>query len=565
MKNYLLTFILLTTISIASIPNTISWQGVITDSEGELLTGNYNITVKIFDAHTAGNELWSETHNSVNVYNGLVNLILGSVEEFDLNFTEQYWLEIKVGDGTPLSRIALNTVPYSFYSKRSSGVIEADSLVLKDSEGVTRFVINPETGTFKMMDNDTIWYELSVNSPLKTRNVYGDGTFTVIQNGKEATFNRAGDLLHDRDRTSYDNDNGKSGSTENKKFYDQDSNVVLEQILQTEYDDTEIIECETHRFYSDSAKKDGEIIIVRNQNMNTNSNNEVQTRMNFNNDGDTTSKYVKKFENGIITKEEKYQNGTKVSETNYGETKSDNSILNPNGTVNRTITKYSDQLKWEISSGNQNSNVSQDQNSWQFKNNSETSSFQIQSASGNGYKIGLDSNNPSTPAMQFIANNNGGEMSFQGNAVFNDSLKANGYFNGENGKFSNNLDIEGDLNVQGNKNFKIQHPLYSDKYLYHSCIESNEVLNKYSGIAITDETGRAEVVLPDYFDKINRNYRYQLTVIGTFSQAIISKEIENNKFEISTDQPNVKVSWEITAERYDQYLKDNPFQSERDK
>ena len=59
--------------------------------------------------------------------------------------------------------------------------------------------------------------------------------------------------------------------------------------------------------------------------------------------------------------------------------------------------------------------------------------------------------------------------------------------------------------------------------------------------------------LPDYFEALNMDYRYQLTVIGGFAQATINKEVSNNKFEIATNQPNVRVSWQVTGVRQDAY------------
>lgn len=55
--------------------------------------------------------------------------------------------------------------------------------------------------------------------------------------------------------------------------------------------------------------------------------------------------------------------------------------------------------------------------------------------------------------------------------------------------------------------------------------------------------GLATVTLPDYFEALNSDYRYQLTVIGTFAQAIVAEEIEDNHFVIQTDAPHVQVSW----------------------
>ncbi|MBK8504344.1 MAG: hypothetical protein IPL46_20335 [Saprospiraceae bacterium] len=52
-------------------------------------------------------------------------------------------------------------------------------------------------------------------------------------------------------------------------------------------------------------------------------------------------------------------------------------------------------------------------------------------------------------------------------------------------------------------------------------------------------------------------FRYQLTVIGAFAQAIINKEVNNNQFEIAINQPNVKVSWQVTGIRQDPYAEKN--------
>jgi hypothetical protein len=61
------------------------------------------------------------------------------------------------------------------------------------------------------------------------------------------------------------------------------------------------------------------------------------------------------------------------------------------------------------------------------------------------------------------------------------------------------------------------------------------------------------VALPDYFEAVNRDYRYQLTVIGQFAQAIVSSKIAGNRFTIKTDKPNVEVSWQVTGIRKDPY------------
>lgn len=133
------------------------------------------------------------------------------------------------------------------------------------------------------------------------------------------------------------------------------------------------------------------------------------------------------------------------------------------------------------------------------------------------------------------------------------------------------VDMFGQLNLNGNDLkydssiiLRIDHPLDpSESYLQLPGVQSTDMKNILDGNVVTDNQGYATVVLPDWFETANRDFRYQLTVIGQFSQSIVSKEIENNSFEIQTDKPNVKVSWLVTGVRNDAYAKANPIEVEK--
>jgi len=128
-----------------------------------------------------------------------------------------------------------------------------------------------------------------------------------------------------------------------------------------------------------------------------------------------------------------------------------------------------------------------------------------------------------------------------------------------------NLNVAGTLS-KGAGSFKIDHPLDPEnKFLYHSFVESPDMMNVYNGNVTTDGHGNASVSLPNYFEALNRDFRYQLTVIGQFAQAIVSQEIEGNAFKIRTDKPNVKVSWQVTGIRRDKFAEDNRIQVEVEK
>jgi len=128
-----------------------------------------------------------------------------------------------------------------------------------------------------------------------------------------------------------------------------------------------------------------------------------------------------------------------------------------------------------------------------------------------------------------------------------------------------NVVVNGNLS-KGGGSFKIDHPLDpANKYLYHSFVESPDMMNIYNGNITTDATGKATVKLPDYFEALNMEFRYQLTVIGSFAQAIVNKEVSSNQFEIATNQPNVKVSWQVTGVRHDAYANKNRIPNEVEK
>jgi hypothetical protein len=89
--------------------------------------------------------------------------------------------------------------------------------------------------------------------------------------------------------------------------------------------------------------------------------------------------------------------------------------------------------------------------------------------------------------------------------------------------------------------------------------------NIYDGVVTTDAQGDATVRLPEWFEVLNTDFRYQLTVIGQFAQAIVAREIQDHQFAIRTSAPSVKVSWQITGVRQDPYAKAHPLVVEKEK
>jgi hypothetical protein len=147
-----------------------------------------------------------------------------------------------------------------------------------------------------------------------------------------------------------------------------------------------------------------------------------------------------------------------------------------------------------------------------------------------------------------------GGMSFNGGLMINGGVMINGA-----------LRVSGALS-KGGGGFQIDHPLDpANKYLSHSFVESPEMVNLYNGTVVTDAQGQATVVLPGYFEAVNRDYCYQLTPIGEMTQAVVTGEIQDNAFTIRTDKPGVKVAWQVTGVRQDPWANAHRIVPETDK
>lgn len=121
----------------------------------------------------------------------------------------------------------------------------------------------------------------------------------------------------------------------------------------------------------------------------------------------------------------------------------------------------------------------------------------------------------------------------------------------------------------GTKSFQMDHPLDPEnKYLNHFCTEGPEPYNVYRGNVVTDAGGFATIALPDYFDSINRDPSYHLTVIDGSDDFVLVKvvrEMEDNRFVIRSSKPSVKVSWRVDAVRNDLWVRAYGFIAEQEK
>ena len=133
------------------------------------------------------------------------------------------------------------------------------------------------------------------------------------------------------------------------------------------------------------------------------------------------------------------------------------------------------------------------------------------------------------------------------------------------GLFDGDVDITGTL-FKGAGAFRIDHPLDPEhKYLNHSFVESPDMKNIYDGVAVFDAAGEVTITLPDWFEALNQDFRYQLTPMGAAFVPYIAEEISGNQFKIAGGIPGRKVSWQVTGIRHDAYANAHRIQVEEPK
>jgi len=145
-------------------------------------------------------------------------------------------------------------------------------------------------------------------------------------------------------------------------------------------------------------------------------------------------------------------------------------------------------------------------------------------------------------------------------------LGTNGATKGLAGIFNGDVEVSGSLS-KGGGSFKIDHPLDPEhKYLYHSFVESPDMMNIYNGIARLDSNGEATVVLPDWLEALNTDFRYTLTAIGAPAPNLyIAEEVTGNRFKIAGGSAGAKVSWALTGIRKDAWANAHRIPVEEDK
>ncbi len=146
--NYLVTLLLLLFVSAATaqVPRYISYQGILRDNAGNVINGQKNITLRIYESGT--DNLVYEHVMQADLKNGLLNAEIGPISE-KVSFDKPYDLAVIV-EGQELSpRTKILTVPYAFRAVDADNAVSGlnglkGNLILKGA-GATTITANQDT------------------------------------------------------------------------------------------------------------------------------------------------------------------------------------------------------------------------------------------------------------------------------------------------------------------------------------------------------------------------------------------------------------------------------------
>ncbi len=130
------------------------------------------------------------------------------------------------------------------------------------------------------------------------------------------------------------------------------------------------------------------------------------------------------------------------------------------------------------------------------------------------------------------------------------------------GYFDGNVNVTGTVTKTAAVS-QIDHPLDPEnRWLTHAGVESPDRKSVYDGTVVLDDGGEATVELPAYVARLNHDFRYQLTCIGAHAAVYVAREIRNGRFRIAGGSARLKVSWQVTGIRRDDYAKAHPLEVE---
>ncbi len=568
----LLALLLWATAAVATVPQLISYQGILRDDGGSIVAdGSYTLTFKLYNVPAGGSALWTETH-TLSVQDGVFNALLGSLTSLSLSFNDTYWLGVAVGANPELTpRIVLASAPYSLNADRLDGLNSSDLATATHAHTLDALsdvsVPTPSSGQV-LTFNGTAWdaqtpvaggddWDNNGGDVYRPSGKVGLGVVParpVNPDGKTAErMGRHASLSKLQIYAATPNEEGGLYAS----FYDLDDNSDARAAI--------------YGLRSSNLSNPGFSFTPNGMN---------SALMGYNSWGDSYSAGVAGFTYfdsphtaGVIGGN---QGGGSWAALGYLDAASVGwGIYTPSsayigGRVGVGTSAPDRPLEVNNPSG------PAIMGEVTYVGMADYIGVEGRSVPSDYFGIGGKFTGGYTGAVGEVSST--GLNSYTGliGQVFGTGTKYGvyGYALGSNtnygvfgygaggttnyaGYFSGNVHVTGTLSKAAGS-FTIDHPLDpANKTLSHSFVESPDMMNVYNGNIVLGADGSSWVEMPAWFEALNRDFRYQLTCIGGFAPVYVAREMDGNRFQIAGGQAGMKVSWMVTGIRQDAYANAN--------
>ncbi len=656
--------------SVADVPQTMSYQGVLSDGSGvPVPDGTYNLTFRLYSVAIGGTSLWGETQTLV-VEDAIFNAILGSVTTLSLPFDNPYWLGVSVDGGAELTpRVALTAAPYAFRTRYGDGDWEFSGSNIYRMTGNVGVGTSSPTARIDVSTGANRAVELTSSGTARNMTLYA-----ANPSGSVGCFYTMGAVGYPGTPTAV---YGAAGAGGNGGFFTcyGDANYGL--IAQSHNDGTALwgwaygtgyagyfsggqgLYCggmtETQQFKMSTGSSNGYVLTSDVSGIGT-----WQPASGGGIGGSGTAKYIPKFTaSTTVGNSSLYETGGYVGLGTTTPGSRFTVVENTNGQALEVLCDYSGaaartvniersqalmsendllQLAIPVDSASSSQFIECQTGPWDFQfrlhGNGDMNVYGDVMVDGlidvdsDTLRAGDFTSDYLSSSTHVIHSEFTGTGAYDGVAVYGESVPIDyygigGYFvggyrgvygvvaptgssyyrgvygsvsggTGTNygvhgyayggatnygvygyasggstnyaGYFSGNVHVSGTLS-KGGGSFKIDHPLEPEtKYLYHSFVESPDMMNVYNGNVVLDASGAARVEMPDWFEAVNRDFRYQLTAIGTPGPNLyIAEKVSGNQFRIAGGEPGMEVSWMVTGIRHDAFAEKHRIPVEEDK